>query len=327
MPAVPKVLTIGFAAACLVFATAAPADARDDLVGTPVTLDVPGAVMAGTAIDTPSGAVVLFISGSGPTDRNGNSRYTSNDSMRLLAEGLARRGFASVRFDKRFSGETIVAKRDETQVTLDRYAEDAAAWFAEAQSRYPDRPVLPLGHSEGGIVALRLSQIATVDGLILVAVPARSLDVIVAQQLEAAGASGQTTAVFKDRVAELRGGEPVGEVPDTLKALLRPGVYPYWRSVLRFDAAGALAGFAGPALLVYGERDLQVSPVDFEIFITARPGVARHLFPAMNHVLRTAPADRAGNLALYQMPGTPLQADLVSTVADFLTQQAAPGAR
>src|ERR1700760_2169899 len=48
------------------------------------------------------GPVVLIIPGSGPTDRDGNSPAgVLAATYRLLAEGLAGHGIASVRIDKR----------------------------------------------------------------------------------------------------------------------------------------------------------------------------------------------------------------------------------
>src|ERR1051326_1652105 len=49
---------------------------------------------------------VVLVAGSGPTDRDWNSPLLpgSNGSARLLAEALARAGFASLRYDKRASG-------------------------------------------------------------------------------------------------------------------------------------------------------------------------------------------------------------------------------
>lgn len=47
--------------------------------------------------------VVLLIAGSGPTDMDGNSAVGNmkNNSLKFLAEGLAKNGIASLRFDKR----------------------------------------------------------------------------------------------------------------------------------------------------------------------------------------------------------------------------------
>src|SRR5579885_1415112 len=49
---------------------------------------------------------VVMVAGSGPTDRDWNSPLIpgSNGSARLLAEALARAGFASLRYDKRVVG-------------------------------------------------------------------------------------------------------------------------------------------------------------------------------------------------------------------------------
>lgn len=49
---------------------------------------------------------ILFIAGSGPTDRDWNSPLMpgTNGSGRLLAESLASKGFITLRYDKRVSG-------------------------------------------------------------------------------------------------------------------------------------------------------------------------------------------------------------------------------
>lgn len=48
--------------------------------------------------------VVLLVAGSGPTDRDGNNPFGGNNRYLLrLAEALAERGIASVRYDKRES--------------------------------------------------------------------------------------------------------------------------------------------------------------------------------------------------------------------------------
>jgi predicted dienelactone hydrolase len=64
----------------------------------PVSLDVGGGTVYGTEL-TPDGVsgkvpVVLLHAGSGPTDRDGNSKLLPgpNDSLKLLAEGLAKQG-------------------------------------------------------------------------------------------------------------------------------------------------------------------------------------------------------------------------------------------
>jgi uncharacterized protein len=52
--------------------------------------------------------VVLIIAGSGPTDRDGNSRALpgKNNMYTRLADSLAAEGIASLRYDKRAIGES-----------------------------------------------------------------------------------------------------------------------------------------------------------------------------------------------------------------------------
>jgi uncharacterized protein len=48
---------------------------------------------------------VLILAGSGPVDRDGNLPSACNDSLKLLANGLADQGIASLRIDKRGVGD------------------------------------------------------------------------------------------------------------------------------------------------------------------------------------------------------------------------------
>ena len=43
----------------------------------------------------PSKHLAIIIPGSGPTDRNGNQNFMKNNSLKKLAEGLAKNGIAS----------------------------------------------------------------------------------------------------------------------------------------------------------------------------------------------------------------------------------------
>ena len=74
-------------------------------------VSTPSGALEGTFVcpETPAPwPAVLLIAGSGPTDRNGNSVGLpgANNSLQYLAEALAERGIASVRYDKRGIGAT-----------------------------------------------------------------------------------------------------------------------------------------------------------------------------------------------------------------------------
>jgi hypothetical protein len=73
--------------------------------------------------------VVLIVPGSGPVDRDGNSpQGLKAASLKLLAEGLAANGIASVRIDKRGMYESSAATPDANAVTISGYAADIHSW-------------------------------------------------------------------------------------------------------------------------------------------------------------------------------------------------------
>ncbi len=126
-------------------------------VSSEVTLPAHPAPLHGTlsAPDSPA-AVAVILPGSGPTDRDGNSPMgVSASTYRLLAEGLAAQGIATVRIDKRGIAASAAAGPAEADLRFDAYVADARAWAAEA-ARRADKPCAWLiGHSEGALVALK----------------------------------------------------------------------------------------------------------------------------------------------------------------------------
>ena len=99
--------------------------------------------------------VVLIVADSGPTDRNGNNEQTGlNSNMyKLLAEGLAKNGIASVRFDKRMVGESKTANKLE-DLRFDDYVDDAVGLIGMLNDDQRFSKVVILGHGEGSLVAM-----------------------------------------------------------------------------------------------------------------------------------------------------------------------------
>ncbi|MFY8139702.1 MAG: alpha/beta hydrolase, partial [Caulobacter sp.] len=71
-------------------------------------------------------AAVVILPGSGPTDRDGNTPMgVRGSTYRLLAEGLAAQGVASLRMDKRGMFASGPAAADPNAVTVSILAADA----------------------------------------------------------------------------------------------------------------------------------------------------------------------------------------------------------
>ena len=292
-----------------------------DPVATPVTLPSEPAPLQGTLL-TPGGptrASALIIAGSGPTDRDGNSPLgVSASSYRLLAEGLAEQGIATVRTDKRGVGESAAALTAEADLRFTHYSDDARAWAAET-ARLTGQPCAWLiGHSEGALVALVAvaGGDEAVCGLVLLAGPGRPIGAVLREQL--ANAPEPLRSQAGAILTELEAGRPVTDVPPQLAALFRPSVQPYLISWLPLDPAALVAAWDGPVMIGQGTTDIQVGLTDANAMAAARPDARLAIWEGVNHLLKIAPADRAANMATYRDPTLPLAPGVVDDVAGFI---------
>jgi pimeloyl-ACP methyl ester carboxylesterase len=277
--------------------------------GFPATLSWPDGV--------PAAPVVLFIAGSGPTDRNGNSLVGVRAGyLARLARSLSDRGVASLRFDKRGLPGSLPVAREE-DVTLDTFVDDAGAVFDWLSAQPAVEAVFLLGHSEGGLIALDLAtRRPGLAGLVLVATPGLPPAETLRAQMQALPEPARSRAL--EILAEIEAGKAVEDVPQDLAGLFRPSVQPFLGSLLSRRPAQAFAGLRQPALLIGGGTDLQVGRADFDALRAARADAETLWLGRMNHVLTDAPPDRAGNLATYSDPGAMLSDGLATAVAGFV---------
>lgn len=293
-----------------------------DPVETPATLAAEPAPLHGSLL-TPDGAaraVAVIIAGSGPTDRNGDSPMgVRGGTYRLLAEGLAQRGVATVRFDKRGIGQSAGAGGSEADLRFSTYVDDARAWAVEA-ARVTGRPCAWLiGHSEGALIAL--AAVAQGDtaicGLVLVSGAGRPAGDLLREQLAAAPEAIRTQALAV--LEELEAGRTTA-TPPGLEALFRPSVQPYLISWLPLDPTELIAGYDGPVMIGQGTTDLQTNMTDARALAEAQPRAWLVSWEGVNHLLKTAPAERAANLATYADPTLPLAPDVTEDIADFILE-------
>jgi pimeloyl-ACP methyl ester carboxylesterase len=261
---------------------------------------------------------VLILAGSGPTDRNGNNPGGSNDSLKLLAHGLAAEGIASLRVDKRGIAASAGAALREEELRIESYVADAITWLDFMRSELVQSRVFLLGHSEGALIATVAARRTDVAGLILLAGAGERADRIIARQLAAGGVPEALQAASKRIAESLRAGKIVTDVPAELLALYRPSVQNYLMSWLPLDPAAELAQTRGPVLVVQGTSDLQILPEDAQRLAVARTGIKLVLIEGMNHVLKEAPLERRANLGTYVRPDLPLAPELLPAIVEFI---------
>ena len=300
----------------------AAALAASDPVASPVEVTSPVAPLHGTLL-TPDGetrAAAVIIAGSGPTDRDGNSPMgVRAGSYRLLAEGLAAEGVATLRYDKRGAGQSVVALGNEADLRFDHMVDDALAFAAEARARTGRPCVWLIGHSEGTGVALKAAARGDegLCGLVLLSGLGRRPRVIIEEQLGAQLPEPLRTRTF-EALARIEAGELVADTPPELAALLRPSVQPFLIGLLGLDPAALIAAYDGPVMIGQGSTDLQTTVVDARVLSEAQPDAQLTIWEGVNHLLKVASADRVANLATYGDPDLPLAAGVVENIATFI---------
>lgn len=286
----------------------------------PVTLSrVPGQ-LAGTLLVPHASEpvpVVLLIAGSGPTDRDGNGPGFTPASLRQLAESLAARGIATLRFDKRGVGGSSSAMMPEAELRFETLAEDVAAWMRHLASDRRFSRVIVAGHSEGALLGLVALRDAPAAAYISLEGPARPADEVIHDQL-AKQLPAPLLAESDSILARLKRGVTVENTPPMLAALFRPSVQPYLISWFRHSAQSEIARLTIPCLVVQGSHDLQVAPAEAELLQRANPRCQVVRIDGMNHVLKQAPADMAAQMASYRGPDVPLGTGLVDAIASFV---------
>lgn len=262
--------------------------------------------------------VVLIISGSGPTDRDGNSAALAgrNDGLKQLAESLASRGIASVRYDKRGLGASAPAAISEAELRFDDMVADAAGWLRQLRRDARFGAVAVAGHSEGSLVGMLAARDVDADGYASLAGLGQPAYVTLRRQL-AAQLPPPMLEEVDTLLAHLVAGR-TAESPPMLAALFRASVQPYLISWFRHDPAGILAELRMPVLIVQGTTDLQVSLDEARALHAARSDATLLVIEGMNHVLKPVGGTLAEQLPSYGQPDPAVHPTLVEGLASFV---------
>ena len=299
-------------------------DARRRMQTSEVTVGNSEWALPGT-LTLPNGpgpfAAVVLVHGSGANDRD--ETIGPNKPFADLAAGLASRGVAVLRYDKRtkvygpkMAALGVLTVKEET-------VDDALAAVAllRATARIDPAHVFVLGHSLGGML---IPRIAAADprlaGVIVMAGAARPLeDLIVDQTKYLAAADGVVTPEEQQQIDAVT--KAAAEIHALTPADLTAGKHilnapaSYWLDLKGYDAPAAAKALTLPMLVLQGERDYQVTPDEFarwKAALAGRTNVTFSLFPGLNHLF---------------MPGTgkslPAEYDQPSHVAERVVEEIA----
>jgi alpha-beta hydrolase superfamily lysophospholipase len=287
----------------------------------PMRLQTEQGTLFGTMLkpagDAPQ-TVALLIAGSGPTDRDGNNpEGGKSDSLKRLAQSLAKQGIASLRYDKRGVAASRAATPDEHSLSVEAYVNDAIAWSRLLRQDPDFNDLVLIGHSEGALIASLAAPEAQASAVISLAGTGRPIDQVLREQI-ATRLPPKPRAQSNAILDLLMQGEMTDQVPENLQVLFRPSVQPYLISLLRQNPAKAFAQLQIPALIVQGSHDIQVSVEDALALSAAKPDAELLIVPGMNHVLRIVNPDLQSQIASYNNPKLPFAAGLAEHIGQFI---------
>lgn len=260
--------------------------------------------------------IALIISGSGPTDRDGNNPRMKNNSLKMLAAELEKNEIASLRFDKRGVGKSKEAGGKEEDLRFENYISDAISWISLLSKDKRFSEIIVIGHSEGSLIGMIASQQQKVAKFVSIAGSGQSADQMIRKQLSSQPAAVQNLA--NPIIDKLVQGEPVDDVNPMLYSLFRPSVQPYMISWFKYDPCKEISKLKIPVLIIEGSTDLQVAEEDADMLANSLKSSRKVIIDGMNHVLKDAPKDKTANLKTYTNPDLPINQMLVTVITDFI---------
>ena len=283
--------------------------------------------------DGPFPAAVL-VHGSGSS--NMDEKVKKLTPFKDIALGLAQRGVATIRYDKRSftHGLKMVADKNLVITVREETIDDAllAAALLRSDPRIDPRRVFLIGHSMGAMLAPRIEgEGGDFCGLVLMAgTPRRLEEVLMEQTAEALAAlpkflrwigdkqTAKLTALF-DGLYDLTDEEARAKKVGGGTTLY------YFKEMGQPTVAQWLEKTHKPMLILQGQRDTQVkASVDFVRYkelLAGRENVTFRLYSDLNHAFVPARSDSIAKAKQEFTPERHIGDEVLSDIADWINAQ------
>ncbi|MBJ7932526.1 DUF3887 domain-containing protein [Bacillus cereus group sp. N31] len=235
--------------------------------------------------------VVILVQGSGATDQDETAFALK--PFRDLAEGLASKGIAVLRYNKR-TYEHGLKTQSSPFYTVDKETTDDAllvTHFLKNEPLIDKNQIYILGHSQGGMMLPKMiekDQNQNIAGAIVMGGPARTIQDVVLDQFEylfSIGAMKPDEYKFYKSQFELLN-DPNFSSQNPPKGFYL-GSAVFWDSIRKVKAAEMSKEQKTPLLIIQGERDYQVqSKIEIPLWkeqLKERDNVDYRLYPKLNH--------------------------------------------
>lgn len=272
---------------------------------------------------------VVLVQGSGSSDMD--ETIGPNKPFRDIADGLARAGVASLRYDKRSFAYPLKVAANGKLTVDDEITNDALAALKllATQKSIDPRRVFVLGHSEGAMLVPRMvKRDPHLAGGIMLAAPARPFLVVAAEQVRELGAKAKlpqaAIAANLKAIADEQALLDKADPQHPPQGRFGPAPQSWWLSLHEYHQVAVAKSLSWPLLILQGGSDFQVSPtLDFAAWKQALAGkhnVTFHLYPGLGHLFR--PAGKSGTVADYLDAGA-TDSRVITDIASWIKAQPA----
>ena len=273
---------------------------------------VNGTLALPEGVDKPN--LVIFIAGSGPTDRNGNQNFLKTDMFKKLSEALTKKGLATFRYDKRVVKQIKMGKVAKN-ILFDDFITDAKSVLHYFKSKSEFKKIYIAGHSQGSLVGMIAAKEGA-DGFISIAGAGQPIDAVILDQLQQTAPmfTEEAKAVFK----VLKQGKTTNTFPEALSSIFNKDVQPFISNWMSYNPEEEIKTLQIPILIINGTNDLQVSTDEAMRLHSAAKGATLNIIEHMNHVLVEIEGDRLENAKSYNEPLKPIAPKLIEALYEFI---------
>lgn len=260
--------------------------------------------------------LVILITGSGPTDRNGNQSGATNNSLKFLSEELVKNNIAVFSYDKRLFAQIKSNTLDEKTLRFDHFINDATDVILYFKSQKKYSKIIVAGHSEGSLIGMVAAK-TNVDAYISLEGAGRPINLVLIDQL-----TKQAPAyidICKANLELLKQGKMFENKNPVLASLFRESVQPYLISWIKYNPQDEIKKLTIPILIINGTKDIQTSENEAYLLKNANPKAAIKIIENMNHIFKEIKVD-AENIKSYNNPDLPIMPQLTTEIVDFVNR-------
>jgi alpha-beta hydrolase superfamily lysophospholipase len=279
---------------------------------------------------------VVFISGSGPIDRNENHKKIRINAFHDISNYLAQNGIASFRYDKRGVGQSK-GKYLKTGFNDNAMDAIAALEFFGQQSKIDSGKIFMLGHSEGAVIAAKLAGAGVkAAGVILLAGTAQSGEAVMKWQAKQVvkklkGLNGWIIKTFNIDVSKAQQ-KQFDRINKSTKDRIRIQLFiklnaKWFREFMAYDPSVDLSKITVAVLAITGSKDIQVDPADLERMAgLVKAPFEHHLIRNMTHMLRIEEGEASVSNYSKELK-KPVESEMLKIILKWLENRINPASK